>query len=237
MIADYKTSRQIADELFVSTKTVQTHRANICLKLDVHGSHALMRFALEHKLELLMLLAKCSRLRLRERAPRSGAISSRGQARARTRGAWPPVRGHHTPRPRVRSHRTAGATACAAGHSRRASPGAAPSLAKSTPKRMGHNAKTPRRQDAKKTWRPGVLASWRLIPLYESSVVRFRPRLGPVYAEEAADGADRMDELGSGLRHPPPLPPSTYASYGSKTNSRSSSQKSITTGSEMVPSS
>lgn len=52
MIADYKTSRQIADELFVSPKTVQAHRANICLKLDVHGSHALMRFALEHKLEL-----------------------------------------------------------------------------------------------------------------------------------------------------------------------------------------
>jgi DNA-binding NarL/FixJ family response regulator len=52
LIADYKTSRQIADELFVSPKTVQTHRANICLKLDVHGSHALMRFALEHKLEL-----------------------------------------------------------------------------------------------------------------------------------------------------------------------------------------
>jgi DNA-binding NarL/FixJ family response regulator len=51
-IADYKTSRQIADELFISTKTVQAHRANICLKLDVHGSHALMRFALEHVLEL-----------------------------------------------------------------------------------------------------------------------------------------------------------------------------------------
>jgi DNA-binding NarL/FixJ family response regulator len=52
LIADYKTSRQIADELFISPKTVQAHRANICLKLDVHGSHALMRFALEHKLEL-----------------------------------------------------------------------------------------------------------------------------------------------------------------------------------------
>lgn len=52
LIADYMTSRQIADELFISTKTVQAHRANICLKLDIHGSHALMRFALEHKLEL-----------------------------------------------------------------------------------------------------------------------------------------------------------------------------------------
>ena len=52
LIAEYKTSRQIADELFISTKTVQAHRANICLKLDVHGSHALMRFALQHALEL-----------------------------------------------------------------------------------------------------------------------------------------------------------------------------------------
>jgi DNA-binding NarL/FixJ family response regulator len=52
LIADYKTSKQIAEALFVSPKTVQAHRANICLKLDVHGSHALMRFALEHKSEL-----------------------------------------------------------------------------------------------------------------------------------------------------------------------------------------
>jgi DNA-binding NarL/FixJ family response regulator len=52
LIADYKTSKQIADELFISPKTVQAHRANICTKLDVHGSHALMRYALEHKAEL-----------------------------------------------------------------------------------------------------------------------------------------------------------------------------------------
>jgi DNA-binding NarL/FixJ family response regulator len=52
LIADYKTSKQIADELFISPKTVQAHRANICVKLEVHGSHALMRFALEHKSEL-----------------------------------------------------------------------------------------------------------------------------------------------------------------------------------------
>jgi DNA-binding NarL/FixJ family response regulator len=52
LIADYKTSKQIADELFISPKTVQAHRANICVKLEVHGSHALMRYALEHKSEL-----------------------------------------------------------------------------------------------------------------------------------------------------------------------------------------
>ena len=52
LIAEYKTSKQIAEELFVSPKTVQAHRANICVKLDVHGSDALMRFALEHRSKL-----------------------------------------------------------------------------------------------------------------------------------------------------------------------------------------
>ncbi len=49
LLADYKTSKQIAEELFVSRRTVESHRANICQKLDIHGSHALMKFALEHK--------------------------------------------------------------------------------------------------------------------------------------------------------------------------------------------
>lgn len=52
MIADYKTSREIGDVLHVSHRTVQTHRTNICLKLDLHGNHALMKFALDHKSEL-----------------------------------------------------------------------------------------------------------------------------------------------------------------------------------------
>jgi DNA-binding NarL/FixJ family response regulator len=49
LLADYKTSKEIGEELFVSRRTVDTHRSNICLKLDIHGSHALMKFALEHK--------------------------------------------------------------------------------------------------------------------------------------------------------------------------------------------
>jgi len=49
LLADYKTSKQIADELFISRRTVENHRSNICQKLDIHGSHALMKFALEHK--------------------------------------------------------------------------------------------------------------------------------------------------------------------------------------------
>lgn len=49
LIADCKTNKEIAQELFISVRTVETHRNNICKKLDVHGSHALMKFALDHK--------------------------------------------------------------------------------------------------------------------------------------------------------------------------------------------
>jgi DNA-binding NarL/FixJ family response regulator len=52
MIADYKTSKEIAAELFISPHTVQTHRKNICTKLHLEGNHALMKFALEHKSRL-----------------------------------------------------------------------------------------------------------------------------------------------------------------------------------------
>jgi DNA-binding NarL/FixJ family response regulator len=52
LIADYKTSREIGDLLHISHRTVQTHRANICAKLDLHGNHALMKFALDHRSEL-----------------------------------------------------------------------------------------------------------------------------------------------------------------------------------------
>jgi two-component system, NarL family, response regulator DegU len=49
LIADNKTSREIAGELFVSIRTIENHRANICTKLELHGAHALLKFALEHK--------------------------------------------------------------------------------------------------------------------------------------------------------------------------------------------
>jgi DNA-binding NarL/FixJ family response regulator len=49
LIAEKKTSRQIAAELFISTRTVEAHRANICEKLDLHGSHSLLQFALENR--------------------------------------------------------------------------------------------------------------------------------------------------------------------------------------------
>jgi DNA-binding NarL/FixJ family response regulator len=52
LIADYKTSKEIADELFISIRTVEHHRANIAEKLDLHGHNALLKFALEHRDQL-----------------------------------------------------------------------------------------------------------------------------------------------------------------------------------------
>jgi DNA-binding NarL/FixJ family response regulator len=52
LLAEYKTSREIASELCVSIRTIENHRANICTKLDLHGTHALARFAIQHKSEL-----------------------------------------------------------------------------------------------------------------------------------------------------------------------------------------
>jgi DNA-binding NarL/FixJ family response regulator len=52
LIADYKTSKEIASELCISCRTVETHRTNISTKLEIQGSHALMKFALTHRSEL-----------------------------------------------------------------------------------------------------------------------------------------------------------------------------------------
>jgi DNA-binding NarL/FixJ family response regulator len=52
LIAANRTSKEIANELHISVRTVEKHRANVCEKLELHGSHALLSFALEHKSEL-----------------------------------------------------------------------------------------------------------------------------------------------------------------------------------------
>ncbi|MGC4049178.1 MAG: response regulator transcription factor [Paludibaculum sp.] len=51
LVAAYKTSKEIAAQLRVSHRTVENHRANICQKLNLRGTHALLRFALEHNVE------------------------------------------------------------------------------------------------------------------------------------------------------------------------------------------
>ena len=52
LIADEKTSKDIAAQLFISHRTVETHRTNICRKLDLKGNLPLIKFALTHKSEL-----------------------------------------------------------------------------------------------------------------------------------------------------------------------------------------
>ncbi len=52
LIAEDKTSKEIGEELFISYRTVETHRANISRKLDLRGSLALVKFAVTHKSEL-----------------------------------------------------------------------------------------------------------------------------------------------------------------------------------------
>lgn len=49
LIAEMKTSKEIADQLFISVKTVENHRTNICRKLNIKGKNALLRFALIHR--------------------------------------------------------------------------------------------------------------------------------------------------------------------------------------------
>jgi DNA-binding NarL/FixJ family response regulator len=49
LLADYKTNKEIAEQLSISPRTVETHRSRICQKLNLQGSHALMRFAAQYK--------------------------------------------------------------------------------------------------------------------------------------------------------------------------------------------
>jgi DNA-binding NarL/FixJ family response regulator len=53
MIAYYKTSKEIAKELHIDPRTVDNHRTNIAAKLGVRGSHALLKFAVEHKARII----------------------------------------------------------------------------------------------------------------------------------------------------------------------------------------
>lgn len=51
-ISQMKTSKEIANNLGISIKTVQNHRNNICRKLDLSGTHALLKFAMERSEQL-----------------------------------------------------------------------------------------------------------------------------------------------------------------------------------------
>lgn len=53
LIAAGKATKDIAAELHVHPRTVETHRGNICHKLSLNGANSLLRFALENKSKLL----------------------------------------------------------------------------------------------------------------------------------------------------------------------------------------
>ena len=49
LISENKTSKELADKLSVSFRTVQNHRVHICRKLGLEGMNALLQFAIENK--------------------------------------------------------------------------------------------------------------------------------------------------------------------------------------------
>jgi len=49
LLAENITSKEIADKLFVSVRTIENHRTHICRKLEIKGHNKLLQFALEHK--------------------------------------------------------------------------------------------------------------------------------------------------------------------------------------------
>jgi len=50
MVAENKTTKEIADDLSISISTVKNHRHNICVKLELPpGTHSLLKWAMENK--------------------------------------------------------------------------------------------------------------------------------------------------------------------------------------------
>jgi DNA-binding NarL/FixJ family response regulator len=52
LVAQNKTNKEIGAELFISHRTVETHRTHICEKLELSGNRALLAFAFEHRSEI-----------------------------------------------------------------------------------------------------------------------------------------------------------------------------------------
>ena len=53
LIGQGMSSQKISELLFVSSKTIENHRSNICRKLNLDGTHnSLVKWALEHKSEI-----------------------------------------------------------------------------------------------------------------------------------------------------------------------------------------
>ena len=49
LVSENKTNKEIANALFVSIRTVENHRARMCLKLGIKGHNRLLQYALENR--------------------------------------------------------------------------------------------------------------------------------------------------------------------------------------------
>jgi DNA-binding NarL/FixJ family response regulator len=52
LVGENLTSSQIAEKKFISKRTVENHKYNICKKLNLQGPHALLLYAIQHKSNL-----------------------------------------------------------------------------------------------------------------------------------------------------------------------------------------
>ena len=52
LISESMSNKEIAEKMFISVRTVEHHRSNICAKLNLTGKNALLSFALTHKSQL-----------------------------------------------------------------------------------------------------------------------------------------------------------------------------------------
>jgi DNA-binding NarL/FixJ family response regulator len=50
LVAEGRTNKEIAERLSMAVKTVESHRSNMCHKLDIHDVASLTRFAIRHGL-------------------------------------------------------------------------------------------------------------------------------------------------------------------------------------------
>ena len=56
LIIEHKTTKEIAEELFNSYKTIENHRLNICHKLNIKGTNNLMSFAINNQEDIKRIL-------------------------------------------------------------------------------------------------------------------------------------------------------------------------------------
>jgi DNA-binding CsgD family transcriptional regulator len=52
LVGEDLTSKEIAERLKVSIRTVDNHRQHICNKLNLHGTHSLLKFAFDNSAHL-----------------------------------------------------------------------------------------------------------------------------------------------------------------------------------------